>query len=244
VIGPHLSPTEQPKTVIPILFEDDDIVAVDKPEGLAAIPERRAKGDSLLEVLSGERNEKLYVVHRIDKETSGVLVFAKNAVVHRWLCRQFEGRTVAKTYLALCHGTIADDRGTIDSPLRQFGSGRIAVDAERGKPSATEFEVCRRFGAFTLVAAHPRTGRRHQIRVHLYHLGHPIVGDPLYGDKAIQQDFGRLMLHAWRLSVPLPSGRTLTLEAPVPESFTRVLEAVDTTSQPDEPRDAGSGNPA
>jgi len=230
--------------VIPILFEDDGIVAVDKPEGLAAIPERRPQGGSLLELLEARRAEKLYVVHRIDKETSGLIVFARNAGLHRWLCRQFEGRTVAKTYLALCHGTIADDRGTIDGPLRQFGSGRVGVDTERGKPSVTEFEVRRRLGAFTLVAAYPRTGRRHQIRVHLYHLGHPIVGDPLYGDKAIQQGFGRLMLHAWRLSVPLPSGRTLTLEAPVPESFAGVLEVGDTTKQPSEPRDAGDGNPA
>ncbi len=219
--------------MVPILFEDNDILAVNKPEAVAAIPERRAKGDSLLEILSEQRSERLYVVHRIDKETSGVIVFAKNEGIHRWLNRQFEGRTVAKTYLALCHGAFADDRGTIDLPLRQFGSGRVAVDPERGKPSMTEFEVCRRFSFFTFVAAYPRTGRRHQIRVHLYHLGHPIVGDPLYGDKARQQGFGRLMLHAWRLSVCLPSGRTLRLETPIPESFARVLETVGASGLPD-----------
>jgi tRNA pseudouridine32 synthase/23S rRNA pseudouridine746 synthase len=230
--------------VIPILLEDDDVVAVAKPEGLAAIPERRANGRSLLETLSGEREEELYVVHRIDKETSGVIVFAKNADMHRWLCRQFEDRTVAKTYLALCHGAIADDRGTVDAPLRQFGSGRVGVDVERGKSSVTEFEVRRRCGAFTFVACYPRTGRRHQIRVHLYHLGHAIVGDPLYGDRTLQQGFGRLMLHAWRLSVPLPSGRDLALEAPLPGSFTRVLAAADPTAQPTERHAAGEEDPA
>lgn len=208
-----------------ILFEDESILAVNKPEGVAAIPERRAKGDSLLEILCDERDEKLFVVHRIDKETSGAIVFARSAAAHRWLCRQFEDRTVAKTYLALCHGTIAADRGEIDGPLRQFGSGRVAVDAERGKPSLTEFEILRRFGSFTLVSAQPHTGRRHQVRVHLYHLGHPIVGDSLYGEKTLQQSFGRLMLHAWKLSVRLPSGRTLNLEAAVPESFARTLES-------------------
>ncbi len=216
--------------MVPVLFEDDDILAVSKTEGLAAIPERRTRGDSLLEVLCEERAEKLLVVHRIDKETSGLIVFARNATVHRWLCRQFESRAVTKTYLALCHGVIAPDRGVIDAPLRQFGSGRIAVDPERGKPSLTDFEVRRRSERFSLVAAHPRTGRRHQIRVHLYHLGHPVAGDPLYGERALQQGFGRMMLHAWKLSVRLPSGQSLALEAPLPESFTHVLEAVGMTN--------------
>ena len=122
----------------------------------------------------------------------------------------------------MCHGTIAADSGRVDAPLRPFGSGRIGVDPEKGKPSLTEFEVRQRLEAFTLVAAYPRTGRRHQIRVHLYHLGHPIAGDPLYGDKSLQQTFSRMMLHAWKLSVTLASGRSCSIEAPVPESFTRV----------------------
>jgi len=233
--------------MVPILFEDDDILAVNKPEGLATIPERRAKGDSVFEALSNERDEKLYVVHRIDKETSGLILFARTAATHRWLCRQFEDRTVSKTYLALCHGAIVGDRGTIEEPLRQFGSGRVAVDPERGKPSVTEYEVRQRCEHFTLVAAYPRTGRRHQIRVHLYHLGHLIVGDPLYGDKVLQQGFDRLMLHAWKLSVRLPSGRTLALEAPLPESFTRVLEAVGMAGRlcgPGEPNTAARRNPS
>ncbi|MBN1362982.1 MAG: RluA family pseudouridine synthase [Sedimentisphaerales bacterium] len=216
--------------MVPILFEDDSILAVSKPEGVAAIPERRAKGESLLEMLSDLRSERLYVVHRIDKETSGLMVFARNAAFHRWLSQQFDRRTVVKTYLALCHGTISDDRGTIEVPLRQFGSGRVGVDVKRGKPSVTDFEVHRRFGFFTFPSACPHTGRRHQIRVHFYHVGHPIVGDPLYGDKALRQGFGRLMLHAWRLSVHLPSSRTL--EASVPESFARVLETANAIGLP------------
>ncbi len=228
-----------------ILFENDDILAVSKPEGQAAIPERRPTGGSLFEILSTRRDGKLYIVHRIDKETSGLVIFAKNAAVHRWLCRQFEDRTVAKTYLALCHGTVAEERGVIEAPLRQCGSGRVAVDAARGKPSVTEFEVRQRHEPFALVTAYPRTGRRHQVRVHLYHLGHPIVGDPLYGDKALQQSGTRLMLHAWTLRVPLPSGRTLALEAPLSESFVDVLEAVGiagSASDPGAPNAAVDGN--
>ena len=226
--------------MISILYEDDAILAVDKPEGLATIAERRVGRGSLLEVLSQQRGERLYVVHRIDKETSGLVLFARTPDAHRWLCGQFESRSVAKTYLALCHGSIAVEQGRIEAPLRQFGSGRVGVDPEKGKPSLTEFEVRRRFGAFTLVAAYPRTGRRLMERTiiicntsampvaardaSVYHLGHPIAGDPLYGDKTAQQPFGRMMLHAWKLAVTLPSGRPLSIEAPIPESFDRVLE--------------------
>jgi RluA family pseudouridine synthase len=212
---------------IPILYEDDDILAVSKPETLAAIPERHGQGGSLFEVLCAQRGERLYIVHRIDKETSGLIVFARHAEAHRRLNRQFETRAVDKTYLSLAHGVIAEDAGSIDAPLRQFGSGRVAVDPERGKPSATEFRVVERFRSHTLVEARPRTGRRHQIRVHLYHLGHPIAGDPLYGDEATRQGFSRMMLHAWRLALTLPSGRTLNLEAAIPNSFQRILDALE-----------------
>jgi RluA family pseudouridine synthase len=212
--------------MISILFEDADIVAVDKPEALAAIPERRPQGDSLLESLQAQREEKLFIVHRIDKDTSGVIVFARNAQAHRFLNQQFEARQVEKTYLALVHGVVGEDAGTIDQPLRQYGSGRVAVDAERGKPSVTHFRIIERFGSHTLIEAHPGTGRRHQIRVHLYHLGHAIVGDPLYGEPALQRDFPRLMLHAQRLTLQLPSGADLTVEAPIPESFRASLEEI------------------
>jgi len=203
--------------MISVLYENADVVVVDKPEGLASIPERQPQGESLVELLSAERGEKLYTVHRLDKETSGVIIFARNAEAHRWLNRQFERRLVEKAYLALVHGVVAEDGGTIDEPLRQFGSGRIGVDKDGGKASVTEFTVVERYEAFTLVEARPRTGRRHQIRVHLYHLGHPIAGDPLYGEAAMQKEIPRLMLHAQRINVALPSGTDLAVEAPVPQ---------------------------
>jgi RluA family pseudouridine synthase len=209
--------------VIPILFENEDVCVVDKPEGLVSVPERRPQGESLVERLSAERGEKLYPVHRLDRETSGVIVFARHAHVHRRLNQQFEHRLVEKAYLALVHGVVIEDCGTVDEPLRQFGSGRVGVDPERGKASVTEFSVVERYTSFTLVEARPRTGRRHQIRVHLYHLGHPVVGDPLYGDKAKQRDFARLMLHARRIALSLPSGEDLAVEAPIPDSFSAVL---------------------
>jgi tRNA pseudouridine32 synthase / 23S rRNA pseudouridine746 synthase len=208
-----------------ILFEDDNLIAVNKPEGLAAVPLRRPDGQSLLEVLAVERNEKLYIVHRIDRDTSGLILFARNEQAHRWLNRQFETRNVSKTYLAVLHGVIDEDAGSIDQPLRRFGSGRVAVDCERGKPSLTEFRVLARCPSFTLVEAHPYTGRQHQIRVHFYSTGHPVAGDPLYGSATFQAGITRLMLHAWRLTLALLDGRSLSLEAPVPESFKAVAKS-------------------
>jgi tRNA pseudouridine32 synthase/23S rRNA pseudouridine746 synthase len=212
--------------MIDLLFENEDILAVNKPEGLAAVPEHRPDTESLFERLCAERGETLYIVHRIDKETSGVLVFARNAETHRKLNLQFEKRLVRKVYLALTHGVIDGDWGVIDKPLRHFGSGRVGVDAQHGRPSLTEFRVLERLGPCTLVELYPRTGRRHQIRVHLYSLGHPIVGDPLYGDRKIQENYPRMMLHAYKISLRLPSGGPITLEAPVPESFEAVLRTL------------------
>jgi len=209
--------------MIDILYEDKDLLAVNKPEGLVAVPERRRLDQSLFEMLCAERAEKLYIVHRIDRETSGVIVFARNAETHCRLNRQFETRSVEKVYMALVHGVISDDQGEIDKPLRQFGSGRVAVDPQRGKESLTEFRVHQRLAAFTLVEARPHTGRRQQIRVHFYSIGHPIVGDPIYGEKAIQSLYPRLMLHALRLTLDHPPGHRLMVEAAIPQSFKQVL---------------------
>ena len=206
---------------IPVLFENDDILAVNKPEGIVSTP---APGGGLPEFIRAGHAEKLYPVHRLDKDVSGVILFAKNADAHRRLNGEFERRAVKKTYVALTHGVIAKNRGIINAPIREFGSGRMGVDPKTGKPSVTEFKVEERFGAFTLVRAFPLTGRRHQIRVHFYHIGHPVVGDLRYGDRAGQKTFPRLMLHALAVELPTPSGARLTIEAPLPESFCAVVE--------------------
>jgi tRNA pseudouridine32 synthase/23S rRNA pseudouridine746 synthase len=211
-----------------ILFENEDIVAVNKPEGLAAVPERRPdRPPSLFEILCAERGERLYIVHRLDKETSGLIIFARNPEVHRRLNLQFEKRLVRKVYLALTHGVIPDDWGRVDKPLRQFGSGRVGIDAQHGRASITEFRVLERFRTCTLVELYPRTGRRHQIRVHLYSMGYPIAGDPLYGDRESQKNYPRMMLHAYKLTFGLPSGTEVTVEAPIPDSFEAVLRTAD-----------------
>lgn len=215
---------------VPILFEDGQVIVVDKPAGLASIPERTPGRESVLSLLKASRG-RLYVVHRLDKEASGVMVFAKNASAHKSLNEQFSGRTVRKEYVALVHGRIDGERGVIDKPLRQFGSGRIGVDEQAGKDCVTEYQVTERFRDFTLVRAYPLTGRQHQIRVHFYSFGHPIVGDRLYGERSVQGKYPRLMLHAERLSFNLPTGERMTLEAPLPELFRKTLEGLDADSR-------------
>ncbi len=212
--------------MIQILFENEDVLAVNKPEGLASVPEGTKGKECLLSLLASAFPGELYVVHRLDKEVSGVILFAKNAAAHRYLNDQFSNRDIRKTYVALTHGVIRETGGIINKPLRQFGSGRVGVDLQRGRSCITEFQVAERFGAYTLVKAYPCTGRRHQIRVHLYSIGHPIVGDLRYGDKKVQCMFPRLMLHAQRIAFPLPTGKKVTIEAPIPESFQTVIESV------------------
>lgn len=209
------------------LYEDPDLVVISKPEGISVIPERSGTAPCILARFQEQYTEKLFVVHRLDKEVSGVLLFAKNADSHRNLCLQFEKREVSKKYTALVHGRVNDDFGVIDKPLREFGSGRMGVDSRRGKPSRTEFRTKQRIGnKWTLLSLYPTTGRRHQLRVHLYSIDHAIVGDLRYGEKELQGQFPRLMLHASELSFVSMDGSTRTIIAPEPKSFREVLRRI------------------
>jgi tRNA pseudouridine32 synthase / 23S rRNA pseudouridine746 synthase len=212
--------------VLTILFENDDLLAVDKPEGLAVIPERARQAPCVMGLLEAERGRRHFVVHRIDKDASGVLLVAKTAGAHRYLNGLFETRDVRKTYLAVVHGRLAKTQGRIAAPIRQFGSSRMGVDARGGKPSLTLYRVTGTMGRFTQVSAHPVTGRRHQLRVHFYHLGHPIAGDLWYGEAEIQRGVPRLLLHARAIALTLPDGGPLRVTAPPPPSFAAAVEAL------------------
>ncbi len=204
-----------------VLYETDDYIAVDKPDGVVSLAEAGRGG--LPELIKPHAPGKLYPVHRLDRGASGVIVFAKNAAAHRHLNGEFDRREVRKTYLAVVDGVPASNRGRINAPIREFGSGRMGVDPKRGKPSSTEWKLAERLDGATLLRVSPATGRRHQIRVHLYHIGHPILGDLRYGDRARQERFPRLMLHALSLEFTLPSGERVTVEAPPPPSFEEVV---------------------
>jgi tRNA pseudouridine32 synthase/23S rRNA pseudouridine746 synthase len=210
---------------LPVLFQDGDVIAFDKPEGLPVIPERLRRGPSALEIAQEQTGGRLFVVHRIDRDTSGVLLFARHADAHRHLNGEFLRHRVRKSYLAVVHGRMPP-QARVSLPLRQFGSGRMGVDRKRGKPSLTRFRRVGLVGSCSEVVAQPVTGRRHQIRVHLYSLGHPVVGDRRYGDPALRGASARLLLHARSLSLRLPSGRIARLNAPVPRSFSEVVESL------------------
>jgi tRNA pseudouridine32 synthase / 23S rRNA pseudouridine746 synthase len=205
--------------MIPLLYEDNEVIAVCKSAGLSSIPERDLSVPSLRVMLEAQQGSRLFTVHRLDKEVSGVIVFAKNAAAHTFLNSAFSGHKVKKTYLALVHGLVAPECGVIDAPIRQFGSGRMGVDERAGKPSRTRYKVLQRQERSTLVEVYPETGRRHQIRVHFYHIKHPIVGDLRYGETALQKRFKRLMLHAMKIEWENREGRNVVVEARIPEEF-------------------------
>ena len=214
--------------VIPILHQDDDCVAVLKPCGVASVPERAGDNDCLCALLEHQLARRVFPVHRLDKDVSGVILFALTAEAHRFFSIAFERRDVSKTYLTVAHGALENDSGTISRPIREFGSGRMGVDDTKGKPSETHYEVIGRNARFTLVRLHPLTGRRHQLRVHLYSIGHSIAGDTRYGTPA-QRAGGhpRLMLTSTGISLALPSGDKLELRDVVPDDFLDAMRAYE-----------------
>ncbi len=209
-----------------ILYEDGNIIAANKSEGLASISENDTSLQTLHSLLEEKYNQKLFIVHRLDKEVSGVILFARNSRTHKKLNDQFANRNVKKFYTALVHGNVLKDNGAINKPIREFGSGRMGIDEKKGKPSFTAFKVLKRFDEYTLLELNPTTGRRHQLRVHLYFIGHPIVGDIRYGDKKIQEKFPRLMLHARSVELEIEKGKMFMAEAEPPESFYKMLAEI------------------
>ncbi len=205
--------------MIPLLYQDEACVAVLKPCGVAAVPERAADDECLAARLARQLGRRVLPVHRLDKEVSGILLYALTPEAHRFLCGAFERREVRKTYLAVAHGAMAAACGTILRPIREYGSGRMGVDDARGKPSETRFEVLQRAAGFSLVRLFPLTGRRHQLRVHLYSLGHPLAGDTRYGPPELRAGHPRLMLTATGLSLDLPGGGRLELAGVLPRDF-------------------------
>jgi tRNA pseudouridine32 synthase/23S rRNA pseudouridine746 synthase len=215
----------------PLLLETPDAIAVAKPPGVVVIPARgEDPGASLWHALERARGERLWVVHRLDRDTSGVLLFARNAAAHRALSMAFESGGVHKTYLALTDGMPSPDEGVIDAPLHPARRGRMrpAAPGEAGSlPSATAYRVLRRWvtpdGPVAFVEVSPRTGRQHQVRVHLRFAGAPLLGDRIYG-RAAGIAAPRLALHALRVEVP---GLGISVEAELAADLAALVAALD-----------------
>jgi tRNA pseudouridine32 synthase/23S rRNA pseudouridine746 synthase len=231
----------EPVPPLALLHEDHDLVAVAKPAGEPVIPARgEPPRDCVQRRLERQVGGRLFVVHRIDRDASGVVVFARNADAHRALSLAFEHRQVVKTYAAFVAGSIEPSRGRIDLPLHSARKGktRPARPGEAGaQPSSTEYATRRRWtlGAerVSLLEAHPLTGRHHQIRVHLRAAGTPILFDALYGRGRMPGAVAgapctRLALHARRIDVPAPRGSgRLLVEAPLPPDLAALAEWLD-----------------
>lgn len=237
-----------------VLFEDEDLAVVNKPSGMmvhagaGATDDERNRGtlvNALLHrfgALSGVGGEmRPGIVHRLDKETSGLIVVAKNDLAHRKLGAQFSGRKVHKTYIALVHGWLKSDKGTISNPISRDAIRRIRMTTRRigGREAVTKYVAQQRiesdFGKFTLLRVKIETGRTHQIRVHMASLGHPVVGDALYGaPREIRAKSGpaislpRNFLHSAELQFEHPaSGELLSFSSPVPEPLVEFLRRLD-----------------
>ena len=229
-----------PETIpLEILFEDDELLVVNKPAGLVVHPGAGHQTHTLVNALLAHcqnlsgigGKERPGIVHRLDKETSGCLVVAKNDATHRDLSRQFAARTMGKIYLALVAGVPRKPAGVIDLAIARHPvhRQRMAIARRQGRSAKTEYRVLSQRRASTgpeaisLVECTLHSGRTHQIRVHLHHLGHPVLGDKLYGGKRAG-DYPRQMLHAWKLSFTHPrSGEVMTFEAPLPPDFAEAM---------------------
>ncbi len=227
-----------------LLHEDADVVAVAKPSGQAVIAARgEPRSLCLQKELEARLRRRLWVVHRIDRDASGVVLFALNAEAHRELSLAFEHRQVVKTYAAFVARSLEPPRGRIEAPLHpaRKGKTRPALAGEPGaQPSVTEYETRRRWPlpAVSLLDVHPLTGRHHQIRVHLRSLGAPILFDPLYGRGLMPEALAgapcaRLALHARTIDVPAPrGGGRLVVEAPLAADLAALAEWLDSQGDP------------
>lgn len=225
---------------VDVLYEDADVVAVNKPAGLVVHAGAGAHSGTLVNRLVHRfaglskvgGDVRPGIVHRLDKDTSGVLLVARTDSAHRHLAAQFASRAVEKIYVALVHGVVANDQGRIVSPIARDPVRRTRMTARlgTGRTALTEYRVLRRFSGFTLLEVRIGTGRTHQIRVHMASLGRPVVGDRLYGAPARVEGrapLSRFLLHARRIQFESPStGRMVTVEAPLPDEFNAWMDGL------------------
>ena len=226
-----------------IIFENEQLVVINKPPGLLSIPDREGKEISLKQLLQ-QKYGQVYTVHRLDRETSGIIVFAKDPEMHKFLSQAFEERTVVKYYVGLVNGSLPEKQKTIEAPIMEHSVKRgLMIINKKGKPAVTDYEVLEEFGKFSFLQFRIHTGRTHQIRVHMQYVGHPLVCDELYGDglpikissfkrkyklsKSEDEEkpiLARTGLHAQRLSFTDMAGKQYNLEAEMPKDMRALLQ--------------------
>jgi 23S rRNA pseudouridine1911/1915/1917 synthase len=233
---------------IDILYEDDDLVVVNKPPGLLVIPDRyNPELSSLNKILEAKLGQQIWVVHRLDRDTSGAICFAKTDVAHRYLSKLFTEHNIGKYYVGLVIGKVMPAEARIEKAIAEHPAknGKMVV-AKKGKPSITDYKVLEDWPLYSYVQFQIHTGRTHQIRVHMQSIGHPIVCDPLYGDgkpfllsgikkkyrlsdneEAERPLLSRLALHSLRLEFKKEDGTDISVEAPVPKDITACIKQLN-----------------
>jgi 23S rRNA pseudouridine1911/1915/1917 synthase len=216
-----------------IVYEDQDVAVVNKPQGMVVHPSAGHTHGTLVNALMYHIKDlstingviRPGIVHRIDKDTSGLLMVAKNDHAHEALAKQLKDKTSLRRYVALVHGEISHEKGEINAPIgRSKVNRKMQAVREDGKPAVTHFTVLERFEGYTLVELQLETGRTHQIRVHMQYIGYPLAGDPVYGPKKTLKGHGQF-LHAKMLGFTHPTtGQQMVFEAPLPEIFEKTLE--------------------
>ena len=224
------------KMQLDIVYEDEDVLVINKPKGLVVHPAAGHQDDTLVngllyamgDDLSGINGElRPGIVHRIDKDTSGLLAVAKNDFAHNMLASQLKDHTMARSYEAIVVGSFREDSGTVDAPIGRHPSDRkkMCVIERNSKSAVTHWEVVERFRGYTHIRCRLETGRTHQIRVHMAHIGHPLLGDTVYGHKKPELGQDSQCLHAFSLCFRHPrDGRPVMVFAPLPKYFEEVLE--------------------
>lgn len=226
---------------VPVVYEDNDIIVVNKPKGMVVHPANGNPDGTLVNAILAMCKDSLSgiggeirpgIVHRLDKDTSGLLIVAKNDLAHMNMSKQIQERKVTKKYIALVKGNVPEDEATIHMPIARSTKDRkkMAVDA-KGKDAITHFKVLKRYGKYTLLELKIDTGRTHQIRVHMSYIGHPVVGDMVYSNGKNEFGVKGQMLHAKSLEFKHPvTNKEMHLEAELPEYFKKVLAKLDSPS--------------
>ena len=227
-----------------VIFENEDFIAIDKAAGMLTIPDRHDDNQLSLYKILLKQYKQIFIVHRLDRETSGLVLFAKNEQTHRYLSQLFEKRNIEKIYLGIIRGSLPEKEGSINEAIAEHPSLKgVMIISKKGKPSSTDFVMLEDFGFYSLVQFNIHSGRTHQIRVHMKFSSHPIACDPIYGDgkpillssfkkkyklslheEAERPLVNRLALHSYRLIFKDAHSKLHTLEAPLPKDLRALLQ--------------------
>lgn len=231
---PHLSTSDRltsPKVIPEVIYKDKDVIVINKPAGLLSHALSNKDADSVAGAFKSEVDDddplRSGIVHRLDKQTSGVMILARNPHAKKFLQSQFKARKVKKTYTALVHGHLQNNQAILELPItRSNNNPQKMIISKQGKPAISEYNTIKQYKDYSLISIKIMTGRTHQIRVQMAYIGNPVAGDMLYGHKKHDPSIARQFLHASELTIELPSKTTKTFKAPLPGDLKKVLEGL------------------